>query len=91
MTTWEQQLYIIESLPNIGPVTARKLLEEFKSVKNVINASENDLKKVEGIGDKIAKRILRVIDSGFKTIKSERYLKLKMDDDMIQQMEEKDE
>ena len=91
LTTWEQQLYIIESLPNIGPVTARKLLEEFKSVKNVINASENDLKKVEGIGDKIAKRILRVIDSGFKTIKSERYLKLKMDDDMIQQMEEKDE
>ena len=89
LTTWEQQLYIIESLPNIGPVTARKLLEQFKSVKNIINASEDDLKKVEGIGDKIAKRILRVVDSGFKTIKSERYLKLKMDDEMVQQMEEK--
>ncbi len=91
LTTWEQQLYIIESLPNIGPVTARKLLEEFKSVKSVINASEDDLKKVEGIGDKIAKRILRVVDSGFKTIKSERYLKLKMDNEMVQQMEDKDE
>ncbi len=91
LTTWEQQLYIIESLPNIGPVTARKLLEQFKSVKNIINASEDDLKKVEGIGNKIAKRILRVVDSGFKTIKSERYLKLKMDDEMVQQMEEKNE
>jgi ERCC4-related helicase len=88
---WEQQLYIIESLPNIGPVTARKLLEEFKSVKSIINASEDDLKKVDGIGDKIAKRILRVVDSGFKTIKNERYLKLKMDDEMTQQMEEKNE
>ena len=91
LTTWEQQLYIIESLPNIGPVTARKLLGEFKSVKSVINASEDDLKKVDGIGDKIAKRILRVVDSGFKTIKNERYLKLKMDNEMIQHMEEKDE
>ena len=33
LTTWEQQIYIIESLPNVGPVTARKLLEEFTSVK----------------------------------------------------------
>ena len=82
LTTWEQQIYIIESLPNIGPVTARKLLEEFTSVKGVINASEDDLKRVEGIGDKIAKRILRVVDSGFKTIKTDRNLKLIMDDEM---------
>jgi ERCC4-related helicase len=91
LTTWEQQLYIIESLPNVGPVTARKLLEEFQSVKGVINASEDDLKRVEGIGDKIAKRILRVVDSGFKTIKTDRYLTLKMDDEMVDQMEDKDE
>lgn len=91
LTTWEQQLYVIESLPNVGPVTARKLLEEFQSVKGVINASEDDLKRVEGIGDKIAKRILRVVDSGFKTIKTDIYLTLKMDDEMVDQMEDKDE
>jgi ERCC4-related helicase len=85
LTTWEQQLYIIESLPNIGPVTAKKLLEEFKSVKNVINASENDLKKIEGIGDKIAERILNVVESSFKTIKNERYLMLKLDNKPIQE------
>ena len=88
LTTWEQQLYIVESLPNVGPVTARKLLEKFQSVRGVINASEDDLKKVEGIGDKIAKSILRVVDSGFKTIKTDRYLRLKMDDDMADEMDD---
>lgn len=76
LTTWDQQLYIIESLPNVGPVTARKLLEEFKNVKAVINASEDDLKRVEGIGDKIAKRIVSVVNSGFKTIETDKYMRL---------------
>ena len=79
LTTWEQQLYIIESLPNIGPVTARKLLDEFITVKGVINASEDDLKKVDGIGDKIAKSISRVVSSGYKTIKTDKHLKLKLE------------
>ena len=82
LTTWEQQLFIIESLPNVGPVTARKLLEEFQSVKAVMNASEEDLKKVEGIGNKIAQRIIRVINSGFETIKTDRHVTLKMDDEL---------
>ena len=91
LTTWEQQLYIIESLPNVGPVIARKLLEKFVSVKGVINASEDDLKRVEGIGDKIAKIILNVVDSGFKTINTDRYLTLKMDDELVDQMEDREE
>lgn len=79
LTKWDQQLYIVESLPNVGPVTARKLLEEFKSVKAVVNASEDDLKRVEGIGDKIAQRIFRVVNSGFKTIETDKYMRLEMD------------
>jgi Fanconi anemia group M protein len=76
VTTWEQQLYIVESLPNIGPVTARKLLEEFKTVKNIVNADEEELKKVEGIGNKIAKGIVSVVGSSFKTINGKKvYLK----------------
>lgn len=68
LTLYEQKLYIIESLPNIGPVTAKKLLEEFGSVKAIINASETDLKKVEGIGNKIAESIKEVVESDFKFI-----------------------
>ena len=41
---------------------------------------EKNLKKVEGIGNKIAQRIIRVINSGFETIKTDRHVTLKMDD-----------
>ncbi len=63
----EHQIFIIESLPNVGPVTARKLLEKFKTVQNVINASEQELTEVEGIGKIIAQKIREVINSRFKT------------------------
>jgi ERCC4-related helicase/ERCC4-type nuclease len=65
LTLEEQQLYIVESLPKVGPVTARKLMKAFGSVKNVFNASTDELKVVEGIGEKIAQNIREVIDSGF--------------------------
>lgn len=61
----EQQIFIIESLPNVGPVTARKLLDKFGSVKGVINAPTEELTQVEGIGKIIAQKIRDVIDSGF--------------------------
>lgn len=76
LTLYEQQLYIVESLPNIGPVTAKKLLEEFGSVKDIINASKSDLKTVEGIGEKIARRIKEVVDSGFRKIGKNKTKKL---------------
>ncbi|BDZ70115.1 hypothetical protein GCM10025861_06320 [Methanobacterium petrolearium] len=65
LTLKEQQLFIVESLPNVGPVTARKLLEEFKSVDGVFSASADDLKKVEGIGNIIAKSIREIIESNY--------------------------
>jgi len=45
----EQKQYILEGFPEIGPVTAKKLLEEFGSIKNIINAPEEKLKEVLGI------------------------------------------
>ncbi|MGC9517693.1 MAG: DEAD/DEAH box helicase [Methanomicrobiales archaeon] len=67
LTMWEQQLFIVESLPNVGPVTAKKLLKKFGSITKIICASEEELKKVEGIGNKIAKQIRDVLDSNVKT------------------------
>jgi Fanconi anemia group M protein len=69
LTLLEQQLFIVESLPNVGPVNARKLLEEFGSVKEIINASEDDLQKVEGIGKKIAKSMKKVVEGKLKRVK----------------------
>jgi len=41
-----QRKYILESFPNIGPSKAKQLLEKFKSVKQTINASEEDLRPI---------------------------------------------
>ena len=71
VSLWEQQLFIIESLPNIGPVNAKNLLEHFGSVSNVINASESELMEVEGIGKITAQNIRKVIDSKYLYFKRE--------------------
>lgn len=66
LTLKERQLFIVESLPHIGSVNARKLLKHFKTIKDLVNASEKELKKVEGIGEKIAREIRKVLDSEFE-------------------------
>ena len=74
----EQQLFIVESLPNIGPVNAKNLLQHFGSVSNVLNASESELQQVEGIGKKTAENIRKVVDSKYlyfqKEIKEKKLL-----------------
>ena len=78
VSLWEQQLFIIESLPNIGPVNAKNLLEHFGSVGNVINASAGELQEVDGIGKKTAESIRKVVDSKYlyfqKEIKEKKLL-----------------
>ncbi len=44
----EQQQYILEGFPGIGSSTAKKLLKEFKTLKNIFNAPEEELKKTIG-------------------------------------------
>ena len=68
---WEQQLFIIESLPNIGPVNAKNLLEHFGTVANIINTSESQLQEVEGIGKKTAANIRKVVDSKYLYFQNE--------------------
>ena len=62
---WEQQLFIIESLPNIGPVNAKNLLSHFGSVEAIINADEKQLQEVDGIGKKTSENIRKVIESKY--------------------------
>ena len=61
----EQQRYIIESLPNVSAVLARRLLEKFESVENITKAKKKELVKTEGIGEKKAGDIRRVIKSRY--------------------------
>ena len=67
----DQQMFIVESFPNIGPVNAKSLLKHFGSITNIVNASESDLQEVDGIGLKTAKNIRDVLDSKFLEFKKE--------------------
>ncbi len=44
----ERMQFILEGFPGIGPKTARKLLEKFRTIKGVINAPESKLQEVLG-------------------------------------------
>src|SRR3989338_6534040 len=44
----EQQQFILEGFPSIGPATAKKLLSHFKSLKNILTASQSDLQSIIG-------------------------------------------
>lgn len=45
----KQQLeYILESFPNIGPITSKKLLSKFKNLKTIFNSEEEKLKPFLG-------------------------------------------
>jgi len=61
----EQQQYIVEGLPNIGPKLAKNLLRAFGTVGNVFNASGKELQEIEGIGEKKAKEMRKLLDAEF--------------------------
>ena len=65
LTLKEQQEYLIESLPGIGPTLSRSLLKKFKTVKKIINAKEKKLIKIEKLGPKKATEIKKVIESEY--------------------------
>ena len=66
LTLNEQQEYIVAGLPKVNITIAKRLLEEFKSVQGIFNASEEELEKVKGIGKKIAEEIRKVIASRYE-------------------------
>lgn len=58
----EQKQFIIEGFPGIGPKTSRKLLKKFKTIKNIISASEEEFKEVIG---KKAEKIIKIIETKY--------------------------
>jgi len=64
-TRTEQQEYVVGSIAEVGPVTARALLSHFGSVEAVMTADEDELLAVEGVGTVTAGRIRDVIGSDY--------------------------
>jgi len=65
MSTPEQQQFIIEGLPNISAVLAKRLLQSFGSVKAIFNATEEELCEVHGIGKNIAAEIVKLLNDEY--------------------------
>jgi len=61
----EQQEYVVSSIAEVGPVTARALLAHFGSVERVVTADEAELLDVEGVGPVTAERIREVVGSDY--------------------------
>ena len=65
-TLKEQQEYVISSLPGINLTLAKPLLNHFKTVKNIVNAGQEQLQEVEKIGPLKAKQIKDVVEGEYK-------------------------
>ena len=57
---------IVESLPMIGPKTAKALLIHFGSVEALLQASEREIAEVHGVGKKRAKMMRAVLSYAYK-------------------------
>ncbi|MEB3779791.1 MAG: helix-hairpin-helix domain-containing protein [Desulfurococcales archaeon] len=62
----EWQLYIVQSFPFIGPKTAEKILDRFSTIEKFCSSSIAELSKIEGIGDKKAEFIRRILVTPYK-------------------------
>jgi Fanconi anemia group M protein len=65
MSIRERQQFIIEGLPNISAVIAKRLLSHFGSIKDIANASEEELQKVKGVGKNIALDIINLLNINY--------------------------
>ena len=61
----ERQRYVVESLPQIGPELAERLLKHFGSVDRIVRATEEELQAVPRIGAKKAREIRKVFTGRF--------------------------
>jgi DNA excision repair protein ERCC-4 len=60
--TAQQQLFILQGLPGIGPGRAENLLEKFGSLKAVFSADVEELRITDGIGSKTAEKLWEVMN-----------------------------
>uniref|UniRef100_A9A9R8 ERCC4 domain protein n=1 Tax=Methanococcus maripaludis (strain C6 / ATCC BAA-1332) TaxID=444158 RepID=A9A9R8_METM6 len=66
MSLKERQKFLVEGLPDVGPVMAENLLDNFNSVENIFTASEEELKSVDGVGPITAKKIKEVVTKKYR-------------------------
>jgi DNA excision repair protein ERCC-4 len=67
----KEQVYIIASLPGVGPGLAKRLLDRFGTPRAVFTATVPQLSMVRGVGRVRAEKIVKALTSPFKGISEE--------------------
>ncbi|RLG61107.1 hypothetical protein DRN86_00720 [Candidatus Geothermarchaeota archaeon] len=65
LTEDEWKIFIVQGLPQIGPKLAEELLKRFGNVRRIFNATVAELTSIPEIGEKRARRIVRIITSKY--------------------------
>lgn len=52
-----RKFFFLQGLPGVGPITAAGLVNKFGTIKHILQASEEELRQVEGIGEAKARAI----------------------------------
>lgn len=65
LTLKEQQEFLVAALPGVGLVLAQELLKKFGSIKNLANASLEELQEADKVGEKISARIKEVLEGEY--------------------------
>ena len=66
MSLTEQQRFLVEGLPHVSAVIAKRLLIHFGNIRSLTSASIKDLCAVKGVGKGIAEEIIRVFREEFR-------------------------
>ena len=64
----QQQQFILEGFPQVSSVIAKRLLHHFGSIRALVNASEQDLQEVNGVGKKIAAAIFEMLNKEYSEV-----------------------
>jgi len=59
-----QKLYFLQGIPKVGAELAKRMLQHFGSLTQIMSASESELRKVQGIGSEKASKIRQFIHGG---------------------------
>ena len=62
----QEQEFLVSGLPGISNTRARKLLTHFRKPSRIFRATEDELKAIEGFGEKYASRIRKILDTDYK-------------------------
>jgi Fanconi anemia group M protein len=59
---------IVAAFPGISTVLSKRILRKFKTLRKFFNATEKELMEVDGIGEKLARRIRRIIEEEYQVV-----------------------